>query len=121
MTLDERLRSRLGQRDLDRGNWLVDEWDEVGEVPVVETSMTVDITPDQFAAQREAMILELAKKYGVDPSLITLEANAARRRLVERRQLSSDREAWDVSTWPAGLHFLQVEGSRTTRRVLITH
>lgn len=40
---------------------------------------------------------------------------------VERRQLSSDREAWDVSTWPAGLHFLQVEGSRTTRRVLITH
>jgi len=25
-----------------------------------------------------------------------------------------------VSTWPAGLHFLQVEGSRTTCRVLIT-
>ena len=61
---------------------------ETVEVPVVETSMTVDITPDQFAAQREAMIAELAKKYGVDPSLITLEANSARRRLVERRQLS---------------------------------
>ena len=40
---------------------------------------------------------------------------------VERRQLTSDRETWDVSTWPAGLHFLQVEGARTTRRVLITH
>ena len=40
---------------------------------------------------------------------------------VERRQLTSDRETWDVSTWPAGLHFLQVEGSSTTRRVLITH
>ena len=40
---------------------------------------------------------------------------------VERRQLTSDREIWDVSTWPAGFHFLQVEGSRTTRRVLITH
>ena len=40
---------------------------------------------------------------------------------VDRRQLTSDREDWDVSTWPAGLHFLQVEGSRATRRVLITH
>lgn len=40
---------------------------------------------------------------------------------VERRQLTSDREIWDVSAWPAGMHFLQVEGSRTTRRVLITH
>jgi UPF0755 protein len=36
--LDERLRSRLGQRDVDRGNWLVDEWDEVGEVAMVETA-----------------------------------------------------------------------------------
>ena len=40
---------------------------------------------------------------------------------IERRQLTSDRESWDVSTWPAGLLFLQVEGSHTTRRVLITH
>ena len=40
---------------------------------------------------------------------------------IERCQLTSDRESWDVSTWPAGLHFLQVEGSHTTRRVLITH
>ena len=40
---------------------------------------------------------------------------------IERRQLTSDRETWDVTTWPAGMHFLQVEGTRTTRRVLITH
>lgn len=39
---------------------------------------------------------------------------------IDRRQLTSDRESWDVSAWPAGMHFLQAEGSRTTRRVLIT-
>ena len=30
------LDQQLDQRDVDRGNWLVDEWDEVGEVPAVE-------------------------------------------------------------------------------------
>jgi len=38
---------------------------------------------------------------------------------LHRRQLEADRETWDVSSWPAGMHFLHVEGSRTTRRVLI--
>jgi hypothetical protein len=38
---------------------------------------------------------------------------------LHRRQLAADRETWDVSSWPAGMHFLHVEGSRTTRRVLI--
>lgn len=40
---------------------------------------------------------------------------------VEFRQLAADRELWDVSAWSAGIHFLQIEGSPTTRRVLITH
>ena len=41
--------------------------------------------------------------------------------LVERRQLTFGMETWDVSAWPAGVHFLHVEGSSTTRRVLIAH
>jgi len=41
--------------------------------------MTLDLSLDDFAAQRTALIERLAQQYGVDPSLITLEASAARR------------------------------------------
>ena len=41
-------------------------------------------------------------------------------RIVERRQLQSARESWDVTGWPTGVNFLNIEGSATTRRVLIT-
>ena len=30
------LDQQLDEREVDRGNWIVDEWDEVGEVPTVE-------------------------------------------------------------------------------------
>ncbi len=42
-------------------------------------------------------------------------------RTLQRRQLLSERELWDVSSWPAGMHVLNVEGTRNNRRVLITH
>ena len=45
----------------------------------VVQAMTLDMTIDQFAAQREALRIQLAAQYGVDPSLITLEAAAAPR------------------------------------------
>jgi len=41
-------------------------------------------------------------------------------REVMRRQLVSDQETWDVSGWPVGMHFLNVEGTRRTVRVLVT-
>jgi hypothetical protein len=41
-------------------------------------------------------------------------------RIIERRQLHSARESWDVTGWPVGVNFLNIEGSATTRRVLIT-
>lgn len=41
-------------------------------------------------------------------------------RIIERRQLQSARESWDVTGWPVGVNFLNIEGSATTRRVLIT-
>ena len=53
------------------------------EVPVIETTLTLDITPDDFAVQREAMTEALAVQYGVNTSQITLAANL-RRRLSER-------------------------------------
>ena len=42
-------------------------------------------------------------------------------RTVHRRQLRSDQESWDVSGWPVGMHFLNIEGTSVTRRVLVTH
>ena len=57
---------------------------ETQEVEVVKQQMTLDLTIDDFAAQREALIQKLAAQYGVDPSLITLEASVARR-VRERR------------------------------------
>lgn len=42
-------------------------------------------------------------------------------RTVHRRQLRSDQESWDVSGWPVGMHFLNIEGTSVARRVLITH
>lgn len=42
-------------------------------------------------------------------------------RTLLRRQMQSDQESWDVSGWPVGMHFLHVEGSSVTRRVLVTH
>ena len=43
-------------------------------------AMTLDLSLDDFAAQREQLKIQLAAQYGVDPSLISLEAAAARRR-----------------------------------------
>ena len=42
-------------------------------------------------------------------------------RTLLRRQMQSDQESWDVSGWPVGMHFLHVEGTSVTRRVLVTH
>ena len=53
---------------------------ETQEVATVQQTMTLDLSLDDFAAQRAALIVRLAEQYGVDPSLITLEASAARRR-----------------------------------------
>lgn len=55
--------------------------------PVVETTIELDITPEEFAANEDAMIEALAAQYGVDASLITLDAVSAVRR--RRRQLQS--------------------------------
>ena len=45
----------------------------------------------------------------------------ARGRTVNRRRLRSDQESWDVSVWPVGMYFLNIEGTSVTRRVLVTH
>ena len=42
-------------------------------------------------------------------------------RVVHRCQLRSGQESWDVSGWPVGMHFLHIEGTSITRRVLVTH
>ena len=49
------------------------------EVEAISKSMTLDISMDDFAAQREALKVELGEQYGVDSSLISLEVSAARR------------------------------------------
>ena len=56
---------------------------ETQEVATVEQKMALDISIDDFAAQREKLIQKLAKQYGVDKSLITLEATEARRRKLQ--------------------------------------
>jgi hypothetical protein len=43
------------------------------QVETVTKDMTLDITVDDFAQQRQDLIRQLAAQYGVDPSLITLE------------------------------------------------
>ena len=53
---------------------------ETKSVDTVRQTMTLDLSLDDFAAQREALIQKLAIQYGVDPSLITLEASSVRRR-----------------------------------------
>ena len=53
---------------------------ETQEVETVQQTMKLDLSIDDFAAQREALIQRLARQYRVNPSLITLEATAARRR-----------------------------------------
>ena len=53
---------------------------ETQEVATVQQTMTLDLSIDDFAAQREALIQRLAQQYNVDPSLITLEVSPARRR-----------------------------------------
>ena len=53
---------------------------ETQEVQTVEQKLKLDISMDDFAAQREALIQKLAAQYIVDPSLITLEASAGARR-----------------------------------------
>ena len=45
----------------------------------------------------------------------------AQGRIVERRQLQTSQETWDVSAWPVGMHFLQAEGTPATKRILVTH
>ena len=57
---------------------------ETVEVPVVRTSISLDLTPEEFTAERDALLTSLAQQYGVDPSQITLDAavdDARRRRL----------------------------------------
>ena len=46
------------------------------EVPAVTKSMLLDMSIDDFAAQREALIQAMATEYGVPSSQIVLEANA---------------------------------------------
>ena len=50
---------------------------ETQEVQAVTQSMSLDISIDDFAAQRTALIAKLAAQYGVDPSLISLEATTS--------------------------------------------
>lgn len=45
----------------------------------------------------------------------------AQGRTLQRRQMLSEQERWDVSGWPVGMLFLNVEGTTSTQRVLITH
>ena len=52
------------------------------DAPAVTKAMTVGISIDDFAAQREALIQRLARQYNVDPSLITLEARAGSVQLI---------------------------------------
>ena len=62
-------------------------------------------------------------------SQLTVEAQAGdwvrvtdiQGRVMDRRQLSANRETWDVSDWPTGLAFLNIEGTRTTRKIVVTH
>ena len=54
---------------------------ETQEVATVQQTMTLDLSLDHFAAQREALKIRLAAQYGVDPALITLEVSVARRRV----------------------------------------
>lgn len=62
-------------------------------------------------------------------SQLTVEAQAGdwirvtdiQGRMLDRRQLSANRETWDVSGWPTGLAFLNIEGTSTTRRIVVTH
>ena len=56
---------------------------ETQEVQAVTQSMSLDISIDDFAAQRTALIADLASQYGVDPSLISLEATSSRRRRLQ--------------------------------------
>ena len=42
-------------------------------------------------------------------------------RAMDRRQLRANRETWDVSSWPVGMAFLTIEGTRTTRKIMVTH
>jgi hypothetical protein len=42
-------------------------------------------------------------------------------RTLHRSQLQSNQEVWDVSKWPVGMHFLLIEGTTVTRRVLVVH
>ena len=42
-------------------------------------------------------------------------------RVMDRRQLRTNRETWDVSSWPTGMAFLTIEGTRTTRKIVVTH
>lgn len=44
------------------------------ETAVLRKDMTLDISIDDFMLQREALVATLAREYGVDPSLMTLEA-----------------------------------------------
>jgi len=56
---------------------------ETKEVQTVKQKMVLDISIDDFVARREALINKLALQYGVDKSLITLEARATRRRMLQ--------------------------------------
>jgi hypothetical protein len=44
------------------------------QVESISKDMTLDVTVDDFAVQRASLVRQLATQYGVDPSLITLEA-----------------------------------------------
>ena len=46
---------------------------ETQHVETVSKDMTLDVTVDDFAEQRVGLIQQLAARYAVDPSLVTLE------------------------------------------------
>ena len=46
------------------------------DAPAVTKEMMLDLSIDDFELQREALKIQLAAQYGVDPSLLTLEASA---------------------------------------------
>ena len=54
---------------------------EMVDIPAVTSTITMDISPDEFAEKKEELIAVLALQYGVDPSQILLDsAETSRRR-----------------------------------------
>ena len=69
------------------------------EVPAVTKAMTLDMSVDDFAGQRDRLITELAARYGVITSLLTLQAAAGSLQLtITIATIDSNGNAVDIAT-----------------------